>query len=389
MYAWFLWDFNIPVILFSFIVTFIFIVVHKEYCQNNIKLLVPLFILLIFELYTVRDEKIFSFISAILRAFIIGSVLFLNDDFKKKILSFITNSVAILLLISIVAWILFLIGVPLPHKYTTFQNGKYAYENYYFFLYNLKLQVFFLPRFSSVFPEPGNLAIVTIALILANNFKVNNWSGLILLMATFLSFSLAGYVLLLIAFIMHVIFFSKKPLRNSFFTLLAISVFVVFFKTYQSGQNPVNMLILERLKFEDNGIAGNNRTTFIFDEYFNKIVHSSDIITGIGAKAFASMYGVFGRGVAGIKVFMVMHGILGVLLILLLYSIILIFYPTKSGLITVLTYFLFFYQNTYPLAEIFLIPLILSFPLYLKRKFELHEKNKGSLYYSKRGPLGG
>ncbi|MCA1920537.1 MAG: hypothetical protein LDL38_14125, partial [Flavobacterium piscis] len=94
--------------------------------------------------------------------------------------------------------------------------------------------------------------------------------------------------------------------------IFCITAFVYFFSAYQDGQNPVNMFIFERLKIEDGNIAGYNRTTFIFEEYFKKFVHSWDVITGIGPKSLSNMYGAFGKGIAGLKVFIVMNGIIGI-----------------------------------------------------------------------------
>ncbi|MCX7986267.1 MAG: hypothetical protein N2662_04960 [Bacteroidales bacterium] len=365
MYAWFLWKLNILVIALAFIATIIFILQNKDKVTNSAVMLIPLFLLLIFELYTVRDNEAQAYFSAIIRTFVIGSVLFLNLDSKKQLLNFLTKSIAILLAISMLAWIAFLLGMPLPHHYIEYQQGKYSYENYYLFLYNLNMQEIFLPRYSAIFPEPGNLALITTVFIIANKFNFRKWPVMILFLATLFSFSLAGYVLVTLSLFLYLIIISKHSIRNFIIFSTVIVAFVVFFINFQDGQNPVNLLIFERLKFEDGNIAGYNRTTFIFDEFYKRFTHSLDVILGMGPKAFASIYGAFGKGTAGLKVFIVMHGILGLLFLLALYSTLFFKYPSKLGLIMLVTYMLCFYQNTYPLAEIVIIPYILSLPLFL------------------------
>ena len=368
MFAWMFWYLTVPVIIISFVATTFMLITHPNDFVNKKTLLIPLFILLIFEIYLIRDNELQSFFSAILRTFIIGSVIFLTDARKNEIIHFLTKSIGIILFISMFFWFLFLMGVNLPYTVTDFQKGKYLYENYFFFLYNLKLQVFFVPRFSSIFPEPGNLALITTFLIVANKFNYRKFWVFVLLIATLISFSLAGYVLLLLSSAIYYIGLSNHPVRNFIILGVLVGSFIVFFMNYNDGNNPVKILIFDRLRVEDGDIAGNNRTTFLFKDYFKSFIHKPEVIWGIGSKKYATM--TWGGGTAGIKVFIVMHGIIGLLLMLLLYVSYFIQYRSKVGINMLITYFVCYLQNTYPLAEITLIIFITGLA-YLK---SLHDQ---------------
>jgi len=367
-YAWMFWDLSVPVIIGAFVATALMLITSPEEFVNKRTLLIPLFILLISEIYIIRDNELPSFFSAILRTFIVGSVIFLTDAKKKESIRFLTKSIGLILLISMFFWFLFLMGVNLPYTVTDFQKGKYLYENYFFFLYNLKLQVFFVPRFSSIFPEPGNLALITTFLIVANKFNYRKFWVFVLLIATLISFSLAGYVLLLLSSAIYYIGLSNHPVRNFIILGLLVGSFIVFFMNYNDGNNPVKILIFDRLRVEDGDIAGNNRTPFLFDDYFKNFIHKPEVIWGIGSKKYATM--TWGKGTAGIKVFIVMHGIIGLLLMILLHVSFFLQYRCKVGINMLITYFVCYLQNTYPLAEITLIIFITGLA-YLK---SLHDE---------------
>ena len=66
----------------------------------------------------------------------------------------------------------FFIGVFFAKLSHRLNDGQYFYDNYYFFLFNNDTDRLPIPRFSSIFLEPGHLGMITTFLIYANQFDL-------------------------------------------------------------------------------------------------------------------------------------------------------------------------------------------------------------------------
>lgn len=359
MYAWFLWEQFVFIVILVAGLSALFALSSKDVFALKKSNIITILILVVIQFYMVRDMNINAFIAAVLRICIISIVLLLNDQIKIDLLNFFTKAFAVLLSISLLAWIIFLIGIPLPHSSISFNAGQYWYNNYYLFLEDLKPFII-VSRFSSVFLEPGQLGMITAFFLYANRFELKRKTVMIIFIATLFTFSLAAYLLLLISASAYIIISSKKPMRNFILWCLFLSSIYFYFSNLNGGNNIVNNLIIERLYIENGDLAGNNRFSSFMDNYFDSFVKSADIYTGIGAVK----YQMFNLGPnAGYKVFIVQYGIIGTLLVFLFYISVVLNYKSRLSIIFLVVYILCFIQAAYPLWECELLLFIIAMPV--------------------------
>lgn len=374
MYAWFLWwgQFFFAIVV-SLVFTITFLVSSKAilcYEKSNI---IPVLFFIILQLYVVKDENTNSFIAALLRIFVISTVLILNDKLKTDILNFLTKAFAILMAISLFAWLVFLAGIPLPHFPTSYYDGHYLFENYYFFLLTKGETDALIPRFSGVFLEPGHLGMISSFLIYANRFNLKNKTVLIIFVCTLFTFSLVAYILLAISAIAYFTIGSKKPFRN-FAIIIVLTVTVIAgVARYNNGDNLVNNYILIRLKVENGEIVGNNRFTPFLNTYYKQFINSDDKLFGIGPYIYHQTD--WGGGNAGFKVFILQYGIIGLVLVFLFYFTLVVYRSSKLAWILLFIYLLSFLQRAYALWEVELLIFITALPiLSMNEKINAHDQ---------------
>lgn len=362
MYAWFLWEKFILVFILVLIATFFFVSLVKEkiFVLNNSNV-IPIFLIFIILFYVVRDQSTNAFFASLLRIIIISTILLLNDKIKIDLFSFLTKSFAILLLLSLFVWIIFLLGISLPHTQITFNDGQYLFDNYFFFLINETGSILALPRYSSIFLEPGQLGMITSFFLCANRFDLKRKEILVIFIGTIFTFSLAAYILLFISSFVYLISYSKNRILN----IIVWSVFFVwfysFFSTYNNGVNVINDLIFSRFGSINDEIIENNRFSEQMNDYFNKFVNSDNFLVGIGSLEYEKLF--LGAN-AGYKVFLIQYGIIGTLFVFIFYLSIVLGKPTKMAWILFFVYILCFLQAAYPLWECELLLFIVAIPFF-------------------------
>lgn len=243
-----------------------------------------------------------------------GVILLPNRD-KLDFLRFISRFTAVLLLISIIAWGMYLVGISLPYTYkVNFEDNFHSYINYYFFLL-VDREVSILPRFNSFFIEPGQMASVCVLLLFANlKINKNKFDIIILLLALILSFSLAGWCVFAIGLILYSLTNPNRPMLK-FLGIISLLFFMYSLSQNTEEDSVINTYILHRLQFDaDKGIVGNNRSHEDFEIKFSKYIESDNIWTGIH-KDLTKGYN-WTTGNAGYKVYIVINGIIGFALII-------------------------------------------------------------------------
>lgn len=242
--------------------------------------------------------------------FALLSILMLPINEKGYFLRAITNCFVIVLLISIPAWILYLIGVPLPHSGVIYHsNGFHEFYDYYFFRVSSKDLTLF-PRFGSIFLEPGQMATPCAFLFFLNgaNFSRKN---LVLLTAIVLSFSLIAYGLVMISFLANRFLSSSKyrvvKILSATFLVLGVSL---FFSRDEASDDPVTAMIVSRLEYdEEKVISGNNRLSGDFRIRYNHFIQSEDRYLGIRDRLLKGNDWTYNS--SGILKFIVHRGLIG------------------------------------------------------------------------------
>lgn len=352
MHAWFLW--NTYLVILDFFVAFIgFIYISESHA--NIKLTSKnALIFFLFCLSTLWNSiEGIEWLSSFHPAFLL--LLTLGQKEYRYLLHMWTNTYAIILSVSLIAWLGITYGsIPLPAIGTiSFNNDiQYTFTNYFFCLVRNNLSL----RFNSIFLEPGHVGMIAAFTLAANRFNFKKWQTISILVCSLFTLSLAGYILIIIGLISNYIL--KR--QSIFQFVIGISVFGVLLMiihnaavSYNKGNNLYNELIVERLEYdEDYYIVGNNRFTESTDMLFERYISSSQLVTGMPEAEYKRNIRNQTIKGAGYKLFLMQKGIIGLLLILSVYILMLKKYRDKRmGALLLMIYSLAFLQRAYPLWE--------------------------------------
>jgi hypothetical protein len=340
--------------------------------QNNIVLCAFFVIIQFYNYFFTLDQTVITMLDCVIATFCTCGLLILTDNIKIDILNFCTKVLGIILLISIPAWILYLLGFSWSH-YVSSDSGSefYIHANYYFFVVSAKPQdIIDIQRFMSMFLEPGHLATICCFFLFINKFNFRRWEVWLMFIAILLSLSLAGYGLFIGGVIFYLILYNKHYKKYLSVFLLLIVILSVFFINLNEGDNVINEKIISRLVFEDGEMSGNNRFTQRFESHYAKYIKSDDIYWGIGQKLksidvkynwlFAS---------AGWKKNLVTHGIIGISMVLIFYFLLLFVKWSYAGFFFFIVFFIANCIRDYPLREYWLYTFILALPL-LQRQYQ-------------------
>lgn len=345
MYPWFVWDIKEIYFLFSgALISIIFYFQNKKlYSITKRKLLLSILLLLTIgcNVYHANTN------GAVGQLFLLISILFLintNDELKPEIFKFITNGMAILVGISLFFYILFLIGIPLPHSTLKVSNLGYEGINYYIFSTNSNFTEYL--RFRSIFAEPGHLSMGLIPLLYVNRLNLRNKSVLVLFIAELFTLSLAGYIILTISIVIYSFSRSKSNLFSKIVLMFLIFLIFINMLGRMNKDNVINKAIIARLEYDSSKgtIAGYNRTNKYTNITYDNFVKSSDLLFGMDYKKYYSAT----YGDAGYKVYMMRYGLIGTILVILFYLTYALVYRKYEvwGLLLIIIMLLF--QNGYP-----------------------------------------
>ena len=224
---------------------------------------------------------------------------------------------ASILIVSIAWYFLYLLGFPLPSVDVDYKDGEYFFSNYYFFLLDDRFMFMLIPRFHSVFLEPSYLGTATVMLLMTQYGQWKKWYNIVLIIATFMTFSLEAYILFFILIFLNLWIMNKHVFAKAFISVAIVAAVVIGSFYYKDGDNLINQLIVIRLEVEDGEMAGDNRVDTSFQNEFDNLISSSDIIFGRGAFDETQ----YGEGNAGFRVFMFQYGLVGIILLLVFHLI--------------------------------------------------------------------
>ena len=276
--------------------------------------------------FILGNVSIAHFVYCILFFFSTSLVVILPLNEMRYLLKAITTCFVVILSISLVGWVLLLIGVPLPYTGPIYHADNFhVYLDYHFFTTGFSRGEYL--RFSSVFLEPGQMATPCAFLFHLNTRKekIFCYKNMIMLIAIIISFSLISYGLLLLSIVTNATFRNKSS-RNK--VLLVTMTFLVlggltwYFVSHKN--TAVHTLIVSRLEYdeENNTISGYNRTGENFEFEYALLMNSSDKYFGIQNKLSGDEENWTTRA-SGYKKFIVFHGIVGFAMIILLMLILL------------------------------------------------------------------
>lgn len=318
MQAGFMWGIRDHILgMFVSIVTITFFITHKNIFIVSQK---RLFICLLFVIAATIGVK--ENLNAYLRSvFILLPCLFFflikREVIFKDIIELITNFFAILLPISLLAFITsFFLHLP-AFGYFEHPSGVYSiYTNYIIFIKS----PFYDIRFSSIFLEPGHLGMICSFILFANKYNFKDWRVISILICSLFTLSLAGYVLILIGYLFILFLGGKITISKILMSLFFLLGSYIFAISYNNGDNYVNEMIISRLELdEEKGFKGNNRVYGSLEDYFIFFIKSDNLWRGIGSQEFVAIRETETFGGAGWKVYLLMNGLLSLSFIFLAY----------------------------------------------------------------------
>lgn len=322
---------------------------------NRKDFIIPTFAYILISIYILLIEatNINAHIVNFFHIIVFFALFRLDTERLPRLATFLCKMMAAILCFSIPAFLLYLIGFPLPSRDAQFNDGMYVFSNFGFFLIDDRFLLWFVPRFQSVFLEPGHLGTATVLLLMTQIGKWRKWYNILLLFATFLSFSLAAYVFL-VAIVFLSFWIQRKRILSKVLLLVAlIAVVVIGSFYYNQGDNMINQLIVLRLEVEDDGkLSGDNRVTEDFQAEYEEFITSSDVL-------FGREYDNRIAGNSGYRVFIYKYGLVGFLLFCVLYStsMLRIRNEKRAMISTIIMTILTFWVRAYPLWYANFIPI--------------------------------
>lgn len=297
--------------------------------------------------------------TTILTTALFAYILFIKDLDKAKCLRYISKWYAYLMAVSlIIFWLVQIWDIP-PLGLMIYENEELLARNPD---YCIRLNyLFYLPfmreeaiRFNGPFLEPGHLGMMAAFLLFCNRFDFSKKYNIVNLIALFHTFSLAGYLLFLIGFLMIRYYEGKMKFYRMFIYLILFLSVIQLAYTYNSGNNYLKTLILDRLELdEERGFIGNNRTSTTIIEYEEEMWEGDNtrlLMQGYSEQEWNSILDE-NRGFKGTGyiVSLVHYGMFGILAMLLFYFIYFIYSKNKKfALISFVFLLAMFWQRTYP-----------------------------------------
>lgn len=189
-------------------------------------------------------------------------------------------------------------------------------------------------------------------LLLAQMGKWKKWYNIVLIIATLMTFSLAAYVLFVVIIFFNMWCQRKDIAKKMIASVLFLAVICIVAFYYNGGDNLIHDLILMRLEIEDGEMVGDNRVTDDFQMEFDDFLQSSDIFLGREMD-----WTTFGN--SGFRVYIYENGLIGLLLVILLYIFAYSHAKDKRVWIAAMTIAtLCFIVRGYPLWYNYFIPLL-------------------------------
>jgi hypothetical protein len=277
----------------------------------------------------------------------------MTNDEKERILHVTTKLFSSILFISLIYYVIYLIGINLPYTIINYDNNPSynCFENYFFLIIYTGE---FYTRFQSIFLEPGHIGMICALLLYVNHYNLKNVNVIILIISIILSFSLAAYILTFLGYLIYDISKIKNIIKK---TVKWCAIFIIFLVTllffYKNHSDSIfTNLIVNRLDYnEDKIIAGNNRIQLSFESYYEQIFFSEkNYFLGIGIDEFNKKFPHGGN--SSYKVFIVQHGLLGVIILFIFFLIFVISSNSLRVLGLLILYCISFWQRPYALWEI-------------------------------------
>lgn len=364
LHPWFMWPLKELYVIPAAVMLIISYLVSnsmKETLFSHVDYIWPIVLYVILSYYIVIEENsnVNGYIGNIFSVIVFYVLLRTNHGTLRKLSTIISKSMAILLIVSMFFFLLYLFGFNLPYRDAVFGDNQYSFTNYYFFMIDDRFMLVLIPRFQSVFLEPGHLGSATTVLLMTQIGKWKRWWNVVLIIASVMTFSLAAYGLLIVLVFLNQWVQHKNVVKLLVVPIIGMALVVGGAMVYNDGDNMVNNLILSRLEIDETtgDIVGNNRVDKDFKKEFDKYIVSSDVFFGRNMKTTVGE----GTGNSGYRVFIYQYGLVGLFLLILFYGFSFRGYvDIRYLMVAIIISILIFWIRAYPLWYSNYIPILVT-----------------------------
>ena len=309
------------------------------------------------------DSSVYRAIIILGNFSLLSSIVLLSSVDKKALLDFLSKILFCILTISLIGWLFHLVGFTMPVlENVDLNNDVHNLNNHYIYYDNAYVLANVFPRFRGIFIEPGQLATPCVFLFFARGAVLKDKTNILLLLVIFFSFSLAGYITLIVGLFLFYLFAERKYKIARILGLLLIIGTTTFYIVKNANQdNPLLNLIIERLEYDkDLGVTGNNRSDTTFDIYYDQYVRSDKIFFGMGDEIKVGNTS-WTNHASGIKKFFVYYGVFGVMNMIMLTLLLLKVYYCRSTIVFFVVIWLAFLVRDMLQTQFWLTLAILGF----------------------------
>lgn len=227
------------------------------------------------------------------------------DNIKKRTFIYFKNAFIIICIAGIICYLSYDLNLFLPYKVVNYYNNNAIVENYidykFIFLYRASSSIS-LVRLCGICNEPGYFGTICALILCASSLNLKKKSNIIILIAGFLTFSLAFIITLVIYLLLKYL----KDVRTVILTVLLTCFYLFLLPNIYTG-NPTIDRFIQRMTITDEGLAGDNRTTdeleYVFDDvvknkplfgYGNNYIKSKNLKGSLSYKTYIIQYGFVG-----------------------------------------------------------------------------------------------
>lgn len=298
------------------------------YSRQNFIIPLTLYIVVIIYTNIVKGQNVNAYIVKFFSIIPFYAIFRVRLSEISKFCDVMAKALGGFLVLSMFTFFLYLIGFSLPSRNAELAN-LYSCTNYFFFLIDDRTLFFIIPRFQSIFAEPGHLGTFAVMLLFTQIGKWKRWYNISLLIAVLISFSLAAYGLLIPVIFLGLWIRRQQMVKNFLYTTAILSSLTIASFYYNDGDNLLHDFIMVRLEIEDGEMAGDNRVTEDFKVEYENFINSQDILTGRDRDMSE-----FGN--SGYRVFIYDYGLIGLFLLASFYLVVMYQPDRKREFISVI-----------------------------------------------------
>lgn len=237
-------------------------------------------------------------------------ILSLRNDIQTDVFRKFVWMLTVLLILSATEYIIYILtgkGLLIAHVTRVTQAAQRDFNH---FLFNIITPMDVLYRFKGLFPEPGNMGTLCAFLLFATwSDKSMRVPFYVFLACGMMSLSLGFYIFLSIFLVTHINLNIKAIFGG---VVLATAFFYVFGDFFQGR-------LVDRLTEADDIEDLDNRTTAIFNRYFERAYYQDDLWLGVGSDKMPSQVHSEG-GNAGAKKWIFQYGIIETFILFIVYN---------------------------------------------------------------------